>query len=364
MPRQLTKRLLQGIANSNRAMAEIGHMERLNAALFYAAVVLLVWLVFLIVRPFLVPLAWGAVLAVMFYPAHRWLAERWGATRAALASTAGVTVILIVPAVLLLVLVVQESVQAAQEVQGLVAGGRLTWVDRLWTWLAARIGEGNTDLAALVQDAARRVGTFLAARLGDVLRNVIVFVFELFLTLFALFYFLRDGRAIPGALRRLLPFEQKLSEQMLADAYQLIHASVTVSLLIAGLQGLLGGIIFAALGITAPAFWGTVMAFLSLLPLVGSWLVWLPVAIWLLVTGQTVRGIVLLAIGAGVIGMVDNILRPLLLSGRARLNGLLVFVSVLGGIGAFGMIGLILGPIVFAMAFAVLDVYAQQPQAR
>ena len=343
-------------------MADASRIERLRAGLFYAAVALLVWLVFLIVRPFLVPLGWAAILAILIRPWHSRLAARWGDTRAALVGTAGVTLGLVVPGVLLGIYFVREGTQAAQGLQDLAASGRLDWVGRVWASLARRIGQSNADPEALLQDAARAAAAFLAGSLGGIVRNVILLVFDLFLVVFALFYFLRDRQPILSLMWRLLPFEESLREQMMKEAHRLIHASVTVSLLIAILQGTICAVAFALVGIGAPIFWGLVMSFLSLLPVVGAWPVWLPAAIWLLATGEIGRGILLLAICGGIAGTVDNVLRPILLSGYSRLGGLAVFVSVLGGIAAFGMIGLILGPIVFSMALAVLDVYTRQPR--
>jgi predicted PurR-regulated permease PerM len=136
-----------------------------------------------------------------------------------------------------------------------------------------------------------------------------------------------------------------------------VAVSVTASLVIGLLQGLLGGITLAALGVRAPVLWGAVMAAASLIPVVGASLVWLPTGLWLLAAGDTTRGVILLAVGAVVIGNVDNLVRPQLLAGKATMNGLVVFISLLGGVSAFGLIGLVLGPLVVATVSALLEVY-------
>ena len=343
-------------------MEKPARVERVSSLLFYGFVLLLTGLVFLIFRPFLVPLGWAVVLAVLSSPATRRLKARWGPTRAAAVGTAAVTLILIVPALLLMVLFVLEGAQVARDLQATVAASHFDWVNRAWSWLTAWIGEAGSDLPTLIQESAGRIGTFLAAQLGGVLRNIALFLFELFVILFALFYFIRDGDAIMEGLRRALPFEEAIRDQILDGARVLIHVSVRVGLFIAAIQGLLGGVAFAAVGIDSAVFWGIVMGFVSLLPVVGAWLVWLPAAVWLLATREVVQGVVLLAIGAGIIGTVDNILRPALMSGRARLNGLLIFVSVLGGIAAFGVLGVVLGPIVTATAMAILEVYTRREE--
>jgi predicted PurR-regulated permease PerM len=334
--------------------------ERLSAAVFYAAMALLVWLVFLVVRPFLVPLGWAAIFAILIAPWQRRLAKRWGPGRAALAGTIGVMLGVVVPGILLGFYFVREGAGAAQRLQEMAATGQLDWASRAWSWVAQRLGQTDTDLRSLLQDSAGAVAAFLAGSFGDIVRNVVSFIFNLVLMLFALFFFLRDRKQIVAFVHRLLPFDEPLREKVLGDVEALIHASVTVSLFIAVIQGTLCGLAFALVGIREALFWGIVMSFLSLLPVVGAWPVWIPAAVWLFLTGEIWRGILLVAICGGVAGSVDNVLRPALLSGRSRLSGLVVFVSVLGGIAAFGMIGFVLGPVIFATAQTMLDIYAQQ----
>src|ERR1700686_2389323 len=147
---------------------------------------------------------------------------------------------------------------------------------------------------------------------------------------------------------------------MLSEARELIFASLTTSLVIAAVQGILCGGAFAIVGLSSSLFWGVVMAFLSLLPVVGAWPVWIPATILLFSTGHIIRGLILIGICGGLGATIDNILRPVLLGGRSSLNGLLVFISILGGIAVFGVLGVVLGPIVLATAVGVLDVYSQK----
>jgi predicted PurR-regulated permease PerM len=345
-------------------MTERPGVEQFAKALFYGVVLLLVYLAFRVFEPFLVALGWAGVLAVIFHPLQERLERRWGGTRAAAASTTGVTLILIVPALLLLILFVREGVIAGRSIQQAFAAGQLPMVERIWEAVVQRVQGTATEsagasLPAAAQQITERVATFLASQAGAVVRNLAVFVFELFVTLFALFYFFRDADALMAGLRRLIPFGEPHRERMLAEARDLIHASVTTSLLIAGVQGLLGGIGFVIVGLGTPFFWGVVIAFFSLLPVVGGALIWVPAALWLVVTGHAVRAIILVAICAGLAGTADNLLRPVLLSGRTRMNGLVVFISIAGGISVFGMLGIVLGPIVVATLASFLEVYSQ-----
>ncbi len=334
--------------------------EHLNTALFYGVVILLAYLVYRVFAPFLVPLGWAGVLVVVFYPLHMRLERRWGKTRAAAASTAGVTLILIVPALLLMTLFVREGFVAARGIQQAISAGQLPAFERAWQWVQghfeiAQSGGGSANLSGLVQRYAEQVAGFVASQVGTVLRNAALFLFELFVTLFALFYFFRDAETIMSGVRVLLPFEKGRRERMLTQTRVLIHASVTTSLVIAAVQGLVCGIGFAVVGLSAALFWGVVMAFSSLLPVVGSALIWVPASIWLVLTGHAWRAILLLAICGGFTSVIDSFLRPIMLSGHARLNGLLVFISAFGGIVVFGMLGLVLGPIVVATAASLLE---------
>lgn len=345
-------------------MAQISD-DRFSNVLFYAVVLALGYFVVQVFLPFFAPLGWAVVLAVIFHSWNERLEGKWGRSASAVATTLGVTLILIVPVLLVAGLCVREGIVAARDIQAAVGQGQYGWFGRAWYWIGAHIAaEGMTaDLPALIREGASRAGQYMAAELGAVVRNVVVFLFELFVTLFALFYFLRDSGSIMDRFRNALPFEPSARDRMLAEARELIFASVTTSLVIAGVQGVLCGGAFAMVGLRSAVFWGVVMGFLSLLPVVGAWPVWVPATIYLFSTGRPVRAIVLIAICGLVGGVADNILRPVLLGGRASLNGLLVFISVLGGIATFGVLGIVLGPIVVATAVGILDVYSSRDAA-
>ena len=334
--------------------------KRFSNVLFYGVVLCLAYFVFLVFQPFLVPLGWAAVFGVIFYSLNKRFERKWGGTQSAVLITLGVTVILIVPVLLLAAMFVREGIAAARDIQAAMVEGGYGWFSHAWAWLVSRIAaEGVTvDLPELVRQGASRAGEYMASELGRVIRNIVVFLFELFVMLFALFYFLRDGDSMLDRFRHFLPFEETMTERMLAEARELIFASVTTSLVIAAVQGIICGGAFALVGLDSPIFWGAVMGFLSLLPVVGAWPIWIPAVIWLFSTGHAVRAITLIAICGALGATIDNVLRPVLLGGRASLNGLLVFISVLGGIAVFGVLGVVLGPIVVATAVGILDVYS------
>jgi predicted PurR-regulated permease PerM len=254
---------------------------------------------------------------------------------------------------------IQEATLAIGSVDVSVQTEGFARLQRLWMRMqASRLGGNLGNLEDLVRQATAWIAGFVAGQAGAVLRNLVIIILDVVVMLFAVFFFFRDGDAIMKVLRRALPFEAEQSERMIRQAGELIQASVIAGFVVAALQGTLGGITFALLGLGAPVFWGVVMAFFSLLP-IGAGIVWLPAAIWLLLTGSVGRGVTLMVVGVGVIGLVDNFLRPLLLSGRTQLNGLLVFVSLLGGIAAFGFLGLILGPVIMATTIGMFDAYTK-----
>ncbi len=327
-------------------------------ALSYAFLALLAWLIFLVFQPFLVSLGWAAVLAVVFYPIHRRLEKRWGKTRAALASTAGVTLILIVPALVVAAAFVHQGLEALRALESAGLAGKLGWLNRIWSWLLAHFsGLANIDLSGLAREEARRLASEMAGGIGRMVRNIALFLFDLAVTIFAMFYFFRDAEKILGGIRGVLPLSPSHRERMIGQAQELIFAGVVSSLAAAAAHGVLGGVAFALVGIRAAVFWGVVMAFFALLPIVGAWVIWGPAAGWLMFHGRVGAGIALLVVCGLAVAVTDNVLRPLLISGRARLSGLVVFISVLGGIGVFGLLGVVLGPIVVAAGLGVLEAY-------
>ena len=207
----------------------------------------------------------------------------------------------------------------------------------------------------MLRRGAQAIAGFLAPRVGGVVANIAGMVGSLFVTLFALFFLMRDGDRVVALIRRILPFPEKERERLMTETQDLVIASVGAGLAVAAVQGTIGGVTFWAMGLPAPVAWGVAIGICSLIPVVGATLVWVPVALWWLLSGAVMKALILTGIGAGVIGMVDNILRPMILSGRASVNGLVVFIGLLGGVGAFGFVGLVLGPIILVTAGTLID---------
>ena len=337
----------------------------MTTVLSYGAILLLGYFVFLIAEPFLVPLAWSAVLAIFFYPLHEKMSRKLNATPAALTSTLAVTLLLIVPALVVLVFTAREALDATARLQSALAvhgqGPSEGLTLRVEEWVRTRLPESwrTLDVSAPLQQTAEKIAAFLGSKFTGLLKNLVSFFVDLFIMIFALFFMFRDGEAIVHAVRHLLPFDETIQTDMVEESKELIFASVAIGLLVAAIQGVLGGVSFALVGISTPVFWGVLIAFFSLVPVVGSALIWGPVALWLGFTGHWWKALLVLAICGGVSTVADNIVRPLLLRNRTRLNELLLFIGVLGGLEAFGLLGLVAGPTIVAAAMGVFRVYME-----
>jgi len=332
--------------------------ERVATVFFYGIVLLLGYVFLRILTPFLAPLGWAAVLAIFVYPWHERLVSQLGNARAAGLSTVVVTLLIVGPGLVVLTAFVQESGSALSALDREAFAGPLAWLEQAWNRIRVLIpGTQSVDLRSLIEDVISRTGGFVAARVGGLLADIAVLLFQLLVTLIALFFFLRDADAIMRDVRGLLPFEDLRRERMIRQTRDLVYTSIAAGLMIAALQGLAGGLLFAVLGLAAPVFWGVVMGLLALLPFVGTWVVWLPAAIWLIATGHVATGVILAVLGGTIVSSIDNVLRPAILSNRAQMNGLLMFISLLGGVSLFGLLGIVLGPLVSAMVTGLFEAY-------
>ena len=335
--------------------------DRLTTVLSYGALLLLIYLVFRIVEPFLEPLAWSGVLAIIFYPVHERIMRRLRPNRAALVSTLGVTLLLIVPALVVLVYTARQALDATAQLQTTLMDPEKALPTHALAWIRHQLPQAwqSADFSQPLRQGAERIAAFLASRLAGLVKNLFNFFVDLFIVIFALFFMFRDGEEIVRGAGHLLPFDEAIQQDMLRESRDLIFASVAVALVIAVLQGALGGLAFTVGGISSPIFWAVLIAFFSLVPVVGSALIWAPAALFLAFSGHWGKGLAVVVICGGVAGVADNIVRPLLLRNRTHLNELLLFLGVLGGLEVFGLLGLVIGPTIVAAAMGVFRVYME-----
>jgi predicted PurR-regulated permease PerM len=296
---------------------------------------------------------------MMFHGVHKELQPKIGASNAALSTTVMAGILIVAPAVTLVSVFAREVPPLVDYLKSadLTSPDR---IEQIWEVVRRRSPVAlPEDPTALIREGVQRALAFLAPRAGAVVADVFATVGSLVVMLFSLFFLLRDGDAIGAQVRELLPLPDRERERLMNETRDLVIASVGAALLVAAAQGAIGGVAFWLLGIAGPVIWAVVMAMCSLIPVVGAALVWVPTALYLLLTGDIVRGIILVLVGVLAISMADNILRPLLLAGRTSASGLIVFLGLLGGVAAFGFIGLVLGPIVLVTAGSLVRVFTR-----
>jgi len=320
-----------------------------------------------ILWPFFGAVLWGVIIAIMFAPLYRRLSRslRQRRTLAALATELVILVLVILPVTLIAALLVQEALGLYQRIQsGDLDFGRLFQqvLDAMPVWvtdLLDRVGLTSLGVVRERLSAGLTQGIqFLASQAINLGQNTFNFIVSLFAMLYLLFFLLRDGDQLAGRINRAIPLPPGQKRDLTSRFTTVIRATVKGNVVVAVVQGALGGLIFWILGIHAAVLWGALMALLSLLPAVGAGLVWVPVAVYLLVTGSIWQGIVLTAFGVLVIGLVDNLLRPILVGKDTKIPDYVILISTLGGIAIFGFNGFVIGPLIAAMFITVWDIFA------
>jgi predicted PurR-regulated permease PerM len=328
---------------------------------FFVALLMAVTLAFFwLIRGFIQPIFWAIALGIVVYPLHARLAQRLAHRKSLAASISVVAVVIVVILPLI-------GLGAAVAQEGSALYERLDTGDRGAAGIFARVQERMPQITALldrvgidparlegqIQSAAVTASRYIAERalaIGQgTLRGTVFF----FLMLYLLFFFLRDGPRMLESLVRALPLGDHRERHLLRRFAEVSRATIKGTLVVGLVQGAIGGIAFAVLGISAPVLWGVVMALLSILPVVGTALVWLPAAIFLFVNGQILGGVALIFIGVFVIGLTDNLLRPILVGRDTRLPDYLILLATLGGLAGFGLAGVIIGPIIAAFFLSV-----------
>lgn len=309
-----------------------------------AALLTLVYLVFLIFKPFAVSLVFAAVMAILFDPIYVRLNRRISKFWASLLCTVIVFVVIIIPALAIVTGIVHEALNLSQTVGS---------VDKLMTQAHTQATRLGIDLQALIKDAANSLVNQAGKLASQIIGNAFSVFLGIVVALLATFFFFRDGKKALSIIQR-LPLNNKWGMDLVIEIGSMIKANITASFVAAFLQGTIGGLAFAWLDLPAPILWGTVMGFFSVFPFVGSWLVWLPTVAGLVMAGRGWDAIILAVIGLAVVNPIDNILRPAIVASATHLNGLLIFVGLLGGVQAFGVSGLLFGPVLMIIGASLL----------
>ena len=323
--------------------------------------VVLLYLCWRMIQPFLSVILWATVLVILFHPVHKRLKQRIrNPSLAALVSSALVILIILVPVSLVTLAVINELSNAVASVQqgaDYLMDPNSPITGPILNFLGQYIDINHLRSEEFLVERVRGVGGQLAGRTLGFIGGLIGAIVQTFFVIFTMYYFFRDGDNISRNVRDSLPLDREQADSIMVRTREVIDASVYGVITIAMIQGTLGGLAFWALGLPSAIIWGVAMTFLSMVPMLGAFLVWVPAAIYLALTGHYVKAILLAAWGTLVIGMIDNFLRPKLVGSRTRLHELLIFFSVLGGLNVFGVIGVVLGPVVLAITLSLIDVY-------
>jgi len=316
-----------------------------------------------ILKPFLTPLAWAVVFSVTFYPIYAFLRRyiKWRS----LASILTLLVILVVilgPFSYLSVLLVSEL----KDVAGYIDRGELTslkdilneprigWVLEKVSSLA-HIEEG--DISDIIVSGISDIGRSLIGKVTKGVKDVVSATLNFIIMSFSIFFFLRDGPDFIQRARNYLPFSEEQKDRLERLIRDMVVSTIFGGVVVALVQGLMGGMAFYFLGISSPVIWGSAIGIMSFIPVLGTFSIWGPAVIYLFLQGFTAKGVTLLIIGTFGISLVDNILKPVIIGGRTKMPTLVIFFSVLGGIKLFGLIGLIMGPLILALFISVFEIF-------
>lgn len=317
--------------------------------------------------PFIGAVFWGLTLSILFQPLNKRLRQRLPRNPNL---TALITLLLCLLGVILpLVLIGSSLVSETVLIYNHMSSGQLDFGtyfqrinDGMPAWLTRFLERIDLASAQEIQNklssVAAEAGKLIAGKAVDFGQNTLGFVVSFGVMLYLLFFLLRDGTQLATLVRNAIPLEKAHKQRLEEKFATVIRATVKGNLAVAMAQGALGGLIFWILDIQAPVLWGVLMAFLSLLPAVGASLIWGPVSIYFIATGNTTQGLILAAYGVVVIGLVDNLLRPVLVGKDTKLPDYIVLISTLGGMSIFGLSGFVIGPTIAALFIACWDIFS------
>jgi predicted PurR-regulated permease PerM len=330
-----------------------------------------IYLLYQILSPFLSSIIWAILLAMIFYPLFQKLQRLLKKKEflSALIMTLLVLIVIVLPFTLLMVSLASEVVDGYHRMEEMIKTGQLqAYLERMkeipiLTWILARLGQyidlSQMDPLPLLLKNLQKISTFIFNQTATLLRGFSTFIAGFFFTLLSLYYLFKDGSRFFNGLKEIIPLSSKEKDLLIQRFKDMIYATIYGGILIAIIQGLLGGLSFWVLGLPSPIMWGTAMALLSFIPIGGTALIWAPAGILLLIGGAVLKGLLLLGLGVFVISMVDNFLRPFFISARTNIHPLLLFFAVLGGIQTFGLIGVVAGPLVATLFLTLIEIYIQ-----
>lgn len=328
---------------------------------------------YLLLRPFTTPILLGCVIGIVFYPLHAYVKKFFHSAGGSAAVSTFLTLVLtMVPLAFLLVAISNELNDLYHDLAARSggAGGMLAQflraIDKLAAWVSKVLPVPAVDVKAMLTARLEAVSASLLRAGAGIAANLFSFISQAAIALVVVFFAFRDGERAVSGIMSALPFDQKRASELRTRIGSAITTNVYGGIIVGALQGSLAGLSFWALGMNSPVLWGVVTGVFSLVPIFGSAIVWVPASIVLLLTGHFVKAAILLGLGVGLIGTIDNIVRPLIIHKGLRLHPIFVFFSLLGGVQLFGVLGLFVGPVVLSVAAALVlmlreDLVASEP---
>ncbi len=341
-------------------------VRKVKRNIFFILVALTTFVFFWLIGPFILTVFWGAVLAVIFFPIYRRIrvSFRGHDSLSATITTLLVVLFVIVPFALLTIALVNQAISVYGDIQSgsLNTVILLDYVDQRLPNVASTLNEfgvSTTELRETLNSAMAEASQYIATWAIGVGGSVLNIIIQFTLVIYLLYFFLVDGWKIQRILVHTIPMGNKRERALFERFAMVARATLKGTLIVAFVQGGIGGILFAVLGIPAALLWAVAMMLLALLPVGGSAIVWVPAAIIMFIQGHVASGIIIVVVGSLIIGLVDNLLRPLLVGRDTHMPDWVVLISTLGGIAMFGLTGFVIGPTMAALFITVWSMMGQ-----
>ncbi|MEF9476275.1 MAG: AI-2E family transporter [Candidatus Mariimomonas ferrooxydans] len=337
--------------------------ESLYATISLAIAIGLFYLFYRVLSPFLHTIAWAMVLSITFYPLYRvflkFVKRPWAAS---LITLILILVIIIGPFTYIIGALAKEitDIYSTIEEKGFETITKIQEHPQ-FSGVFEKISSykifEDFDFKEGAIETLKSIGKYIGENVSKVFKNAVFLAINFLIMCITTFYFLKDGNTLVNYIKRIIPFSEEQKKKLEQRVKEMVIAAIYGGLAVGVAQGILGGIAFSIFGLPSPVFWGTAMAFFSLVPIFGTFLIWGSASLILVLSGSVAKGAGLFLYGVLIISSVDNILKPLIIGGRTKLHMLLIFFSVLGGIKFLGFLGFILGPLITALCLSLLEIY-------
>jgi predicted PurR-regulated permease PerM len=343
------------------------NLQKFTTAFFLICFAAIAYGLYLIFKPFFVPIIWAVILSTTFYAWYERLCAKLRGRRGlgAFVMLVLLLMLLILPMLWILFMLAQQSVDLyhylqtqvgnASDLKTSISGSKL-FVDML-EWLGRWIDLGQVDLEAQMLKGLQFISSFLVEQSSNILGGLLSFIMDFLIMMVTMYYLFKDGPSIYKAIKEISPLSDEYEDMVVNQFRDVSQATLYGNVMTALSQGVAGSILFWSVGLSGSLLWGALMALLSFVPMVGSFLVWGPAGLYLLITGHVTKAMVVWIGGGVAVASLDNILKPMFIKGKADMHALLIFFSVFGGMGAFGFLGLVLGPLVVALFLTFLNLY-------